>query len=158
MLNFIFTFVSMFFIWTALSYPLSNQEIVYGTILSILISILAQYFSKEKKPFKIKSLFYLIKYFLVFLVELIKANLNMAKIVLTPSLPISPKVIKVKTSLTSSIAKAILANSITLTPGTISVELIGDELFIHAVEGDKVQNPEDLKGPFEKILKEAFES
>lgn len=158
MLNFIFTFISMFFIWTALSYPLSNQEIIYGTILSFLLSILAVVYNKDKKQFKFKSLFYLIKYFFVFLVELIKANLNMARIVLTPSLPISPKVIKVKTSLTSPIAKAILANSITLTPGTISVELVEDEIFIHAVEGDNVQNPEDLKGPFEKILKEAFES
>lgn len=93
----------------------------------------------------------------MFLVELVKANLNMAKIVLTPSLPISPKVLKLKTELKSPIAKAILANSITLTPGTISVELVDDSLFIHVVEGDKVANIEDLKGPFERLLKEAFE-
>jgi len=158
LLNFIFTFISMFLIWTGLSYPLSNQEIIYGTVLSLLITLLAQLYNKDKKQFKIKSLFYLIKYFFVFVIELIKANLNMARIVLTPSLPISPKVIEVKTNLTSPIAKAILANSITLTPGTISVELMEDTLYIHAVEGDNVQNPEDLKGPFEKILKEAFES
>lgn len=157
MLNFLLTFASMFLIWTALGYPLSNQEIIYGLALSFLITLLAHLYNKVTKQFKFKSLFYLIKYFVVFLVELIKANLNMARIVLTTSLPISPKVIKVKTTLTSPIAKAFLANSITLTPGTISVEIEDDALYIHAVEGDNVQNPEDLKGPFEKILKEAFE-
>jgi multicomponent Na+:H+ antiporter subunit E len=157
LINFILTFLSMFLIWTALSYPLSNQEVVFGTILSFCISLLTIFYNKDAKKFKLKTLFYLFKYFLVLLVELVKANLNMAKIVLTPSLPISSKVLEVKTKLKSPIAKAILANSITLTPGTISVELVDDSLFIHVVEGDKVANIEDLKGPFERLLKEAFE-
>ncbi|CDF59387.1 cation antiporter [Thermobrachium celere DSM 8682] len=81
----------------------------------------------------------------------------MARIVITPSLPISPKIYEVKTELKSNIAKALLANSITLTPGTISVDLDEDTIYIHVVEGEKVDDVEGLKGPFEKILKEAFE-
>lgn len=157
MINFLFTVVSLFIVWTALSYPLTNQEIIFGSILSFLLAILVQIYNKQAKRFKVKSLYYLLKYFVVFLVELIKANLNMARIVVTPKLPISPKIYEVKTELKSNIAKALLANSITLTPGTISVDLDDDTLYIHAVEGAKVEDVEGLKGPFEKILKEAFE-
>jgi multicomponent Na+:H+ antiporter subunit E len=155
--NFIFIFFSLFLVWTALSYPLTNQEIIFGLILSLFISILTQYYNQRSKSFKIKSLYHLIKYFIVFLIELVKANLNMARIVITPSLPISPKIYEVKTELKSNIAKALLANSITLTPGTISVDLEDDTIYIHVVEGTKVDDVEGLKGPFEKILKEAFE-
>ncbi|SHE47401.1 MULTISPECIES: Na+/H+ antiporter subunit E [Caloramator] len=155
--NFIFTFLSLFLIWSALSYPLTNQEIIFGLILSLFISILTQYYNQRSKSFKIKSLYHLIKYFIVFLIELVKANFNMARIVITPSLPISPKIYEVKTELKSNIAKALLANSITLTPGTISVDLEDDTIYIHVVEGTKVDDVEGLKGPFEKILKEAFE-
>lgn len=155
--NFIFTFLSLFFVWSALSYPLTNQETIFGLILSLFISVLTQYYNQKSKSFKIKSLYHLIKYFIVFLIELVKANLNMARIVITPSLPISPKIYEVKTELKSNIAKALLANSITLTPGTISVDLDEDIIYIHVVEGAKVDDVEGLKGPFEKILKEAFE-
>ncbi|GFR34690.1 Na+/H+ antiporter subunit E [Thermobrachium celere] len=155
--NFIFTFFSLFLVWSALSYPLTNQEIIFGLILSLFISVLTQYYNQKSKSFKIKSLYHLIKYFIVFLIELVKANLNMARIVITPSLPISPKIYEVKTELKSNIAKALLANSITLTPGTISVDLDEDTIYIHVVEGAKVDDVEGLKGPFEKILKEAFE-
>lgn len=157
MINFLFTLVSLFLVWTALSYPLTNQEIIFGSILSFLLSLLVQIYNKEAKNFRFKSLYYLAKYFVVFLVELIKANLNMARIVVTPKLPISPKIYEVKTELKSNIAKAILANSITLTPGTISVDLDDDTIYIHVVEGANVDDVEGLKGPFEKILKEAFE-
>ncbi|WP_040683796.1 Na+/H+ antiporter subunit E [Thermobrachium celere] len=155
--NFIFTFFSLFLVWFSLSYPLTNQEIIFGLILSLFISVLTQYYNQKSKSFKIKSLYHLIKYFIVFLIELVKANLNMARIVITPSLPISPKIYEVKTELKSNIAKALLANSITLTPGTISVDLDEDTIYIHVVEGEKVDDVEGLKGPFEKILKEAFE-
>ncbi|EGD52042.1 cation antiporter [Thermoanaerobacter ethanolicus JW 200] len=157
MSNLLFIWVAMFLVWTALNAPLSAQKTIFGIILSFLIAVIANVYDKEQKKFKLKTFFCLIKYFVVFLKELVKANLNMARIVLTPSLPISPKIFKVTTSLKSPIARTLLANSITLTPGTISVELDGDTLYIHVVEGDKVENVEDLKGPFEKILREAFE-
>ncbi|WDC84430.1 Na+/H+ antiporter subunit E [Caloramator sp. mosi_1] len=137
--------------WSALSYPLTSQEFIFGLVLSFFISVLIQFYNQNGKRFKIKSLYYLTKYFIVFLIELVKANLNMARIVVTPSLPISPKIYEVKTELKSNIAKALLANSITLTPGTISVDLDEDVMYIHVVEGTKVDDVEELKGPFEKF-------
>jgi multicomponent Na+:H+ antiporter subunit E len=67
----------------------------------------------------------------VFLFELIKSNLDVARIVLSPSLPINPGIVEVKTVLKSKMARVLLSNSITLTPGTITVDIKDDTLYIH---------------------------
>jgi multicomponent Na+:H+ antiporter subunit E len=59
--------------------------------------------------------------------------LNVSRIILTPRLPISPVLIRVKMSQKSDVGKVTYANSITLTPGTISVDLEGDEILVHAL-------------------------
>ena len=46
-------------------------------------------------------------------------------------MPIRPGIVKIKTTLRSEFAKTLLANSITMTPGTITVDIIGDEMYIH---------------------------
>tara|TARA_R110000787_G_scaffold66588_5_gene149430 strand:+ start:465 stop:956 length:492 start_codon:yes stop_codon:yes gene_type:complete len=67
------------------------------------------------------------------IVEIVKANIDVAKRILFPSIGISPTMIRVKTSQTSDLGKVIYANSITLTPGTISVEVANDEILVHAL-------------------------
>jgi multicomponent Na+:H+ antiporter subunit E len=59
--------------------------------------------------------------------------LNVSRIILTPRLPISPVLIRVKMSQKSDVGKVTYANSITLTPGTISVDLEDDEILVHAL-------------------------
>jgi multicomponent Na+:H+ antiporter subunit E len=65
--------------------------------------------------------------------EIVKANWDVAKIIANPSLPISPTMMRVRASQKTDLGKAIYANSITLTPGTLSVGLEGDEITIHAL-------------------------
>jgi multicomponent Na+:H+ antiporter subunit E len=72
-------------------------------------------------------------YVFYFLKELIKSNLRLAAIVLSPSLPVNPGIVKVRTKLKSPMGRMLLANSITLTPGTLSVELRDEWLYIHWV-------------------------
>ena len=67
------------------------------------------------------------------MVEIVKANIDVAKRILIPSIGISPTMIRIKTSQTSDLGKVIYANSITLTPGTISVEIANDEILVHAL-------------------------
>jgi multicomponent Na+:H+ antiporter subunit E len=67
------------------------------------------------------------------MVEIIKANIDVAKRILIPSIGISPTMLRVKTSQTSDLGKVIYANSITLTPGTISVDVANDEILVHAL-------------------------
>ena len=67
------------------------------------------------------------------IVEIVKANIDVAKRILIPSIGISPTMIRIKTSQTSDLGKVVYANSITLTPGTISVEIANDEILVHAL-------------------------
>ncbi len=67
------------------------------------------------------------------LVNIIKSNLQVAYLVLHPRMPIAPVLIRFKTRLSSQVARVTLANSITLTPGTITVDLKDDEYLVHAL-------------------------
>ena len=76
--------------------------------------------------------------------EVVKSNVDVAKRVLSPSLPISPKMIQVTASQRTELGRVILANSITLTPGTVSVELQKDHVEVHALSHEGAE--EDLSG------------
>ena len=65
--------------------------------------------------------------------EIIKANIDVVKRILDPALPISPTLFRVKAQQRSDLAKVIYANSITLTPGTVSIIVDGDEIEVHAL-------------------------
>jgi len=95
----------------------------------------------------------------VFLVELVKSNLDVARRIISPSLPINPGIVKFKTKLTSEYAKMVLANSITLTPGTLSLDIIDDTFYIHWIDV-KTLDPEEVRmeiaEKFEKILIKIF--
>jgi multicomponent Na+:H+ antiporter subunit E len=80
-----------------------------------------------------KSFTTTVLYVLYFLKELIKANLSLAAVVLNPRLPIRPAIVCTRTTLTHPVGRLLLANSITLTPGTLSVEIDGDKLYVHWV-------------------------
>ena len=66
-------------------------------------------------------------------VEIIKANIDVVKIILSPSLPATPTLVRVKASQKSDLGQVIYANSITLTPGTISVDVANGEILVHAL-------------------------
>ncbi len=65
--------------------------------------------------------------------EVVKANLDVARRILSPSLPISPNVVLVKASQRTDLGRVTFGNSITLTPGTITIDLEGDTLEVHAL-------------------------
>lgn len=95
-----------------------------------------------------------------FIKELVKANLNIARIVLSPSLPIHPAIVKVHTKLRDPVARLLLANSITLTPGTLSVEIRGEHLYIHWVDApttDPEEATREIVAGFEKYLEVMYD-
>ena len=102
-----------------------------------------------------KSFTATVLYVLYFLKELVKANLQIATVVLSPSLPIKPAIVRAKTRLTHPVGRLLLANSITLTPGTLSVELKDDTLYVHWVvaEGTDTETATaKIVSGFEKYL------
>ena len=89
-----------------------------------------------------------------------KANFDVAYRVLHPKMPISPGIVKVKTGLKSEMARTFLANSITLTPGTMTVDIKDDHLYIHwiNVRHTEVEDAsKDIVSRFEPLLKKIFD-
>ena len=92
------------------------------------------------------ALFYLI----VLLIEIIKANISITKLVLAQNISLEPCIIKFNSSLKTTAARIALANSITLTPGTITVSLEGNEFLVHALNHEIASGVQGSM--FEKIL------
>lgn len=76
------------------------------------------------------------------LIEIVKANLDVGKRVLAPDLPISPTMVRVRASQKSDLGQVIYANSITLTPGTISVDVGRGEILVHALTREGAESLE----------------
>lgn len=130
-------------------------------MVCLVVSLLAAriYSTLGLPPISIKRVFFALVYVIVLLTEIIKANFDVAYRVLHPRMPIKPGIVVVKTSLKSDIAKLVLANSITLTPGTFTLDVIGDELLIHwiNVKAEDVDGATKMiGGRFEKFLRIIF--
>jgi multicomponent Na+:H+ antiporter subunit E len=151
MKNFIVTFLILLSVWILLNNSAAADVLISGGIIALLLAMLN---SKQHHLFgdlKLtpKSLVYTVMYFIVFFIELVKSNIDVTLRVISPKLPINPGIVEVKTTLKSKYARMILANSITLTPGTLTVEVADDSFFIHWID---VEN-EDIQEASNKIVK-----
>lgn len=157
-------FVIGFLVWTLLTWPLDFQHLIAGLIAAAFVAfVTGDLFSHRPHHFGhiIRYLWFLY-YVPVFLWECLKANIDVALRVLNPRLPISPGIVKVKTTLKSDTALTFLANSITLTPGTLCVDIDAEKgiLYIHWIDvktQDIDKATELIVGNFERILKKIFE-
>jgi multicomponent Na+:H+ antiporter subunit E len=87
----------------------------------------------ESEVFSLRFGHRLIGYWLWLAKEVVKSSFDVARIVVSPSLPISPQVVTVKASCEHPVDQAILANSITLTPGTLALDVFNGEIIVHAL-------------------------
>jgi len=101
------------------------------------------------------------RYIGVFIAALVVSNIDVMLRVLNPKLPVRPGIVRIKTKLKSPMARMILANSITLTPGTFVVDMTEDIIYVHWIEVCCENNPQNLTqaiaGKFEKILLKIYE-
>jgi len=161
MRNIVFFFILLIF-WIILTFDVSLINILVGTIASLITVLLfsRHFISDTRKIFQPMRYFWLIVFLFVFTWECLKANFDVAYRVLHPKMPIKPGIVKVKLGLKSEIAKTILANAITMTPGTITVDLIGDTLYVHWIyvksfDPEIYQN--EVAGRFEKYIERIFD-
>ena len=132
-------FIVAFLLWCGLVWPYGEagwdgQSLLLGLGVALLVAILfAGAITKAPGQFfNPVRIFWLIVYLPVFLYYCIKANLQVVYLVLHPDMPIKPGIVKVKTKLATESGVTALANSITLTPGTLTVDVVnGNELYIH---------------------------
>jgi multicomponent Na+:H+ antiporter subunit E len=145
-------------IWVIANGTLAVDTLITGVVVCAAIALAFASFARVYSVIRWspKVIFYYLMYFAVFLVELTKANLNVMRLVFSPRIAIEPGIVEIKTSLKSPIGRLALANSITLTPGTLVVDIKEDSLFIHWINvsaTDPVAATEEISARFEKYLK-----
>ena len=150
-------FSTLLIFWLMLNGTLALDSLVVGIFVSLAISLLFGRGLSFFTEFRLTPDAFVagLKYFAYFFKELVIANIRLAKIVLSPSLPINPGIIKVRTRLKSKMGRLMLANSITLTPGTLTVEIKDDCLYIHCVtveSTDIEQATAQISASFESYL------
>lgn len=159
-MKFLATLISLFFVWILVT-GFVVEELITGLGVSLALSAIlvkyTNYAAELNSP--IKLIKFIFVYIPVFVWQLLLSNLDIAKRVLTPRIPLNPGIVKVKTDLEGDIGKLTLANSITLTPGTLTLDIVDGDLYVHCVdiEGSKEEgSKKDVSGPFEKLLKGIF--
>ncbi|MDR2167524.1 MAG: Na+/H+ antiporter subunit E [Clostridiales bacterium] len=138
--------ILFFIFWIALNSRITVEVVVLGVIVSVLVSLFAYRllglsFKGQLATFKMHGK-YLPSYIFTLIVEVIKANAQMIRIILSPKMDIDPTIVYFESPVKHSFSKIMLAYTIALTPGTILFELDGDRIGIHAI---KFANAEVIK-------------
>ena len=126
---------------------------VSGAVFAFICKFLDYSLRKElnfykKVPAFLQYLYYLVK-------EIIAANIAVSHMILTRKEQMEPVIVHVHTDLKSETARVILANSITLTPGTITVSMTDDDLLVHCLDKSLSEGMED--SVFVRLLKKMEE-
>lgn len=156
-MRYVALFILSLIFWLLITFKFTAANIAVGAAASLLTSVVfgRYYFHNVYKFLQPHRYFWFVVYLITFTWACIKANFDVAYRVLHPAMPIKPGIVKIKTSLKSGFAKALLANSITMTPGTITVDIIGDDMYIHWIY-IKSEDPEVytkiIIGSFEKYI------
>lgn len=156
-------FVILFVLWMLLVWSLDIQGVVAGAIVALLFAFVVSGLlpDRAERLFSPIRWFWGLAHLAILCYWIVLANLDVLYRVLHPNLPIRPGIVKVKTTLTSDEAKTFLANSITLTPGTLTVDIIGDTLYVHWIyipkDADIKQITWDIAGKFEATLRRVFD-
>ncbi|MFH1269998.1 MAG: Na+/H+ antiporter subunit E [Candidatus Omnitrophota bacterium] len=160
----IILFILALLIWLFLTWPADPQHLIVGVFICVFVSfVTGDMFVKRPHTFKQFTRYLWFLYYVpLFVWECIKANIDVAYRVSHPALPINLGIVKVKTTLKSDTGLTFLANSITLTPGTMSVDIDEENgfLYIHWIdvkEQDTQKATEIIVKRFEDILRRIFE-
>ena len=151
------TFVIMLGFWIVMSGMFDAFHLSLGILCCLLIAHFSSdlLFPEHGKPW-VRELIGMILYFPWLVKEILLANVQVARIILHPRMleKIDPHLFRFKTKLTRPLAKVAMAQSITLTPGTITVNIHEDEFTVYALTGVAA---ESLPGEMEERVARALE-
>lgn len=158
------TFLFCYMCWFLFSETFTRQEIIVGAVVSIIVAVFtARFFVHEKSFYLFKpSRFINLIFYCIFIFprELWKANVDVAKKALSPSIRVNPGIVKVPSELRGDYELAMLANAITLTPGTITMDITDEGgktyFYIHWIDvavTDSIEAGDAIKGTLEKWVR-----
>lgn len=161
------TFLLCFCFWVLLTWSFTAQELLVGAVVSLAVALFAaRFFIHENGLWLLNPAKWvaLLGYVFVFLGELVKANMDMAKRCLSGCKDINPGIVKIPTGMKSDYGVAAVGNSITLTPGTITMETTEEDgqnyLYVHWIdvaETDPEKAGEIIKGSMERALRRVWQ-
>ncbi len=130
-------FILFFLVWVIFNGQFTVEIAAFGVVIAgAMYWFLCKYFNYSPRYdlFFLKKAPLLLQYLITLIAEILKANLVVFKLIYSAKYEVEPAVVHFKTNLHSSFARVLLANSITLTPGTITVALTGDEYTVHCLD------------------------
>ena len=147
----LFWTILLFVLWIILTANFQLLNIFIGMAVSFSVALL---YTKlfVHTAFEFISPLWLGVYLFVLLKNLIISNIQISKRILSKDMNLSPAIVAVKTNLDSDWKKLLLANSITLTPGTLTLDIKDDILFIHVIEFNKDSIKENITDEFEAVI------
>lgn len=161
------TFLLCLGFWILITWNFDVQELAAGAVVSLAVALFSARFFIHEKAFWLfnpAKLFGLIAYLFIFLGELIKANWDVAKRCYGGCKNIHPGIVKVPVDVRSEYGRSLLANSITLTPGTITMDAVEEDdkayYYIHWIDVTAASGEEAgdaIKGTLEKGVRRVFE-
>jgi len=162
-LGFVFSFIIAYLLWLFFNMSLGPQTLMLGVPVVLMVAAMSSRFVfgdfgvPRMSPLRIA---YAIRYSVDFLVRVFNANISMAKIILQPKLDIIPVVIRIPLRTNSDCLRTCISNSITLTPGSLTLDADDEFIYVHwvrATELDSEKAKEIVVGNFERYLKGVFE-
>ena len=141
-MSFLLTAIIMFGFWILLSGEFHFVLILSGIISSLLVSYWSHDLLIGNVDIKLGAvrIVRFIKYLPWLLWQIVLANIDLVYLTLHPKLPIAPRIISIKNEYKTDIGKVTFANSITLTPGTVTIEVNKNEFIVHAISKESAES------------------
>ncbi|MDE6023940.1 MAG: Na+/H+ antiporter subunit E [Lachnospiraceae bacterium] len=136
----------LFLAWIIFNANITLEIVIFGIVITLVIFVfLCKYmeYSLKKEIIFYRLVPFIIAYFLVLIWEIIKANVAMLRLVVLDKYENEPQIVKFKTDLQDDTCRTVLANSITLTPGTITVDVNENVYTVHCFDKDMADGMED---------------
>jgi multicomponent Na+:H+ antiporter subunit E len=144
----VLTFGVLFSFWILLSGHFDAMHLMLGVVCSYGVAFFSHEFLFQGIRLKtlMNQTFQVIKYLPWFLYQIVIANLDVAYRTLHPKMPIQPSILKTKTRLKTELGRVALANSITLTPGTVTIDVDEEgQYIIHAITEYDAQSFQEME-------------
>ena len=141
-MSFVLTVLIMFVFWIFLSGEFSFILLLSGVISSLLVSYMSNDLligNGDMKLGFIRTIRF-IRFLPWLLWQIVLANIDLALRTLHPKMPINPMLINIKNNLKTDLGMVILANSITLTPGTVTIDVNENEFLVHVISEKAAQS------------------
>ncbi len=137
------TYIILTMFWILINWRFHYQHLIVGLIAAYFIAHFNKdiIFTPKERPFvNQKVLLKSLRYGWDMIIAIFKSNIDVAMVVLSPKMPISPGVVKFRTGAKKDVTRVVLANSITLTPGTLTLDVVDDHFVIHCLTRENAED------------------